>query len=78
MSLFDSLGQRQTPQQMNPQEALAQLRANPAGILKNAGLNVPNGMTDPTQIIQYLVQSGQVTNPRLQMIQQIAGNLFKR
>ena len=73
MGLFQDL--QTTPN--NPQQALAQLRANPAQMLKQAGLNIPDGMTDPQQIISHLLQTGQVTNPRLQMAQKMAG-LFRR
>lgn len=60
MSLFDTLGQ---------QPMLQQLKANPAQILKQRGLSIPDGMTDPQQIINHLIQSGQVGNQRLQMLQ---------
>ena len=78
MSLFDSLGHGQQPTQQNPQEALAQLRQNPAAMLKRAGLNIPDGMRDPQQIINHLLQSGQITNPRLQMAQRLAGMFGRR
>ena len=69
MSLFDSLGHGQ--QQMTPQAVLQQMRANPAGVLKQAGFNVPQGMTNPQQIINHLVQSGQVPQGRLQQVMQM-------
>ena len=68
MSLFDALGQ-----QMNPMQLVQQLRANPAAMLKQRGLNIPEGMNDPQQIIQHLVQSGQVPNARLQQAMQMMG-----
>ena len=68
MSLFDSLGQ-----QMNPMQLVQQLRTNPAAMLKQRGLNIPDGMNDPQQIIQHLVQSGQVPNARLQQAMQMMG-----
>lgn len=60
MSLFDTLGQ---------QPMLQQLKANPAQILKQRGLSIPEGMTDPQQIINHLIQSGQIGGQRLQMLQ---------
>lgn len=69
MSLFDSLGQ----QQMNPMQAIQQIKSNPAAMLKQAGMNVPDGMTDPQQIVNHLLQSGQVTNQRLQAAQRMMG-----
>ena len=63
MSLFESLGQ----------PTVDQLKSDPSGILQRAGLNVPAGMNDPRQIINHLLQSGQITNPRLQMAQKMMG-----
>lgn len=65
MSLFESLNN-----QMTPQQAMAQLRANPAAMLKNAGLNIPSGMNDPRQIVNHLVSSGQVPQSRLTQLLQ--------
>lgn len=79
MSLFDSLGgAAQQPQKMTMQDAMRQLQQDPSGMLKRAGLNVPNGMNNPQQIINYLLQSGQVSNPRLQMAQRMMGMLGRR
>ena len=74
MSLFDNLNSNAT----NPREALEQLKANPQAVLKRAGMNVPDGMTDPNQILNHLLQSGQVSNPRLQMAQRMMGMLGRR
>lgn len=71
MSLFESLGQRQ----ITPQDAMQQLRANPEQMLKQAGLTIPAGMNDPQQIVNHLMQSGQVSSPRLQMAQRMMGML---
>lgn len=67
MSLFNQLGNQ--PNMMN------QLRANPAAILKQRGLNIPDGMTDPQQIINHLIQTGQINNSRLQMAQQMMAQM---
>lgn len=60
-------------QQPNIPPALQQLRANPAQVLQQVGLNIPQGMSDPNAIIQHLLQSGQVPqeayNKALQMVQ---------
>ena len=66
MSLFEQIGQQQNPMQM-----LQQIRQNPAAILQRAGLNIPAGMTDPQQIIQHLMQSGQVSQQRYQQAMQM-------
>ena len=78
MSLFDSLGQKQAPPPPNFQEQLNSLKRNPVSIIKQAGFNVPDGMTDPLQMAQYLIQSGQVSNPRVQMAQRLMGMPGKR
>ena len=52
-------------QQPGPQQMLQQLRANPVAYLRQAGMDVPDGMNDPQQIINHLLQSGQVSNQRL-------------
>lgn len=69
MSIFDSLGQ----QQMNPMQMMNQLRSNPSAVLKQRGLNVPDGMTNPQQIVQHLLNSGQISNSRLQSVMQMMG-----
>lgn len=70
MSLFDTLG-GQTP--MNPMQMMMQLRSNPAAVLKQRGMNVPDGMSDPQQIVQHLISSGQVSNNALQAAMQMMG-----
>jgi hypothetical protein len=67
MSLFNQLGNQ--PNMMN------QLRANPAAMLKQRGLNIPDGMNDPQQIINHLLQTGQINNSRLQMAQQMMAQM---
>ena len=79
MSIFDSLGgQRQPAPQITPQQALQQLRSNPAAVLKQAGLSVPDGMSNPQQIIQHLLQSGQVPQARYQQAMQMMGRMAHR
>lgn len=72
MSLFNQLGGN-APQ--NPTQIINQLRANPAAMLKQRGLNIPDGMTDPQQIINHLIQTGQINNSRLQMAQQMMAQM---
>ena len=70
MSLFDNLGGAQ-PQQMNPMQMVQQLKQNPAQMLNHAHLNVPqNMMNNPQQIVNHLVQSGQIPQQRLQAAMQ--------
>lgn len=68
MSIFDSLGGQQQPAQgpqnrqqlQQLQRARQQFNADPVGILRNCGLSIPDGMTDPRQIAMHLLQSGQI------------------
>lgn len=41
-------------------DARQQFNADPAGALRNCGLSIPNGMSDPRQIAMHLFQSGQI------------------
>lgn len=51
------------------QDAMKQLQANPAQIIKQAGYNVPEQYTkDPQSAAMYLIQSGQVGGPMMRMI----------
>ena len=68
MSLFDQLGM-----QMNPQQMLQQIKSNPAAVLRQKGLNIPDGMTNPQQIIQHLISSGQVPQSRHMQAMQMMG-----
>ena len=67
-------GQFNKPNQM---EMLNKLRNDPVGVLKQSGYSIPAGMTNPRQIIQHLIQSGQVPNGRLNQIQQMAQSLMR-
>lgn len=80
MSMFDRLGQsaQQQPQGKSREEALREIKADPVGVLRQHGLNVPAGITDPMQMVNHLLQSGQVSNPRLQMAQKMMGMFARR
>lgn len=59
---------------MNPMQMLSQLKSNPFGMLRKAGFNVPENITDPQAIIQHLMNSGQVSQQQLTQAQQAAQN----
>ena len=63
--------------QMNPMQMLQQLRQNPAQMLRQAGLNVPDNLNDPNQIIQHLMNSGQVSQDAYNRARQMAAQ-FRR
>lgn len=73
MSIFNSLGggNQQHGQQTNPQAAFSQLQADPSGVLGKIGLNVPAGMNNPQQIVQHLLQTGQVPQSRFAQAMQM-------
>lgn len=64
-------------QQLRQNPVLQQLRQNPVKILRQAGMNVPENLTDPNQIIQHLMNSGQVSQERYNQARQMAAQ-FKR
>lgn len=80
MSLFNSSdnGKQPAQQQMTPRQAWQQFQQNPIGSLKQAGLNIPDGMNNPQQIVQHLMQTGQVPQGRLQQAMQMAGQMMGR
>ena len=82
MSLFDSLGggnqkQGQAPH-MAAQQAMAQLQSDPSGVLRQIGLNIPAGMTNPQQMVQHLMQTGQVPQGRFAQAMQMMGQMMGR
>ena len=76
MGVFDKLGQK--PQQLNPMQMLQQLRSNPMGMLKQAGYSIPDGMSNPQQMVNYLIQSGQVPQSRYQQVMQALNRTGRR
>lgn len=40
---------------------LNQIKSNPVAFLTQKGLNVPEGMNNPNDIIQHLMKTGQVS-----------------
>lgn len=86
MGLFDQLGRQPVQeQQMNPQQAqqafqndLASLKSNPIAYARAHGKNIPEGMTDPNQMAQYLLRSTQVNNPRYQAAVRILNSMLGR
>jgi len=69
--VFDALKGGAPSAPMNPVQMLNALRNDPVGILRSRGLNIPDGMNNPNQIIQHLLQSGQVPQARYQQAMQM-------
>ena len=61
----------------NPMQLLQQLRQNPVQFLRQAGLNVPDNITSPNDIIQHLMNSGQITQQRYEQARQMVAQ-FRR
>lgn len=79
MGLFDRLGQQpaQAEQQQITPDMMRQevntIKANPGSYLQRYGFSIPDGMTDPKQITQHLLQTGQVGGGKLQQVMRMLG-----
>lgn len=62
----------------NPAQMLQQLMQNPAAILQRAGMNIPSGMTSPADIIQHLMNSGQINQQQFERARQMAQTMKRR
>jgi len=40
---------------------LNQIKSNPGSFLKQRGINIPQGMNNPNDIIDYLMKTGKIT-----------------
>lgn len=90
MGLFDQLGrqpqaQQEQNQQMNLRQAqqafqndLASLKSDPVAYAKAHGKTIPESLTDPNQMSQYLLRSTQVNNPRYQAAMQLINSMIGR
>lgn len=57
---------------MNPMQMIQQLKANPIQFLQRAGFNVPSNLNSPNDIIQHLMNSGQVSQEAYNKARQMA------
>ena len=77
MSIFEKLHQQgQQQKQISPDEMrteIGRIQADPGAYLQNLGFTIPQGMTDPRQITQHLLRSGQVGQGRLQQVMRMLG-----
>ena len=62
----------------NPMQMLQQLRQNPTAILRQRGFNLPGDISDPTAIIQHLLNSGQVSQQQVNQAKMMAQRLGLR
>lgn len=77
MSIFEKLHQQgQQQRQISPDEMrteIGRIQADPGAYLQQRGFTIQQGMTDPRQITQHLLQSGQVGQGRLQQVMRMLG-----
>lgn len=71
MSLFNSIGSGNA--QQNQQQLFQNFRSDPAGFMRDHGINIPDGvnMQDPGAILNSLMQTGQVNNQMYQQAMQM-------
>lgn len=58
---------------MNLMQMYQQLRQNPMQMLSRK-FNIPQNMNDPQQIIQHLLNSGQITQSQVNQVMQMRNN----
>lgn len=69
----------QNAPQADMQSMMAQLRSNPAQMIRQAGYNVPDEMANnPQAAVTHLIQTGQVGGPMMQRVGQMIGMLTGR
>lgn len=56
----------------NIMQILPQIKQNPMNVLQHAGLNIPANLNNPNDILNHLIQSGQVNQSQLDYAQQMA------
>ena len=79
MGFFQNLGrQEQRPTARDPMQMMKDLKARPSGFMKEAGYNVPESMSDPQQIVNHLMQTGQLPQNRLTRAMQIFNGMMRR
>ena len=47
--------------QSNPMTMLNQIKSNPVQFLATRGVNIPNGMNNPNDILSHLMSTGKVS-----------------
>lgn len=60
---------------MNPMQMVQQLKANPIQFLQRAGFNVPSNLNSPNDIIQHLMNSGQISQQNYERARQMVAQL---
>ena len=59
-------------------EQLNQIRNDPIGVAKQNGYNIPDNLAnDPQAMVNHLLQTGQITNQKMQWIMQMVQRFAK-
>ena len=77
-SIVGSVSAPQSNVRANPMQIMAQVRQNPLQMIRQAGYTVPDGLNNPQQIVQHLLNSGQISNGRLSQLMQMAQQFGRR
>lgn len=67
----------QNPMQLVGQY-MGQFMRNPVGALRQAGYQIPDGMNNPQQIVNHLINNGQLNNSKLAQLQNMARMMGRR
>ena len=58
----------------NAMQMLNELKTNPVAFAARKNYNIPQGMTDPEEITNYLARTGQVSQSRINSIMSMRDN----
>lgn len=72
--MFNSLNNNN---QQHNNDLVQQIKNDPSGFLSNKGFSIPEGIdtNNPNAIINSLMQSGQIGNPRMQWAMQVINRM---
>lgn len=71
--MYSPIYQQFQPQQNNPLMMLMQLKQNPSAVL-GSKFNIPQGMNDPDQILQHLLNTNQVSQQQVNQLMSMRNN----
>lgn len=64
--------------QNNPLNMVHEIKNNPAQFLATRGVNIPNGMNNPNDILNHLMSTGKVSQGRYNQAVSMAQMLMNR
>ena len=73
--IFNMLNRQKAPQ-MSLMDNLRALQSNPTKFLMQRSLNVPNGITDPQQIVQHWLNNGTMSQEQFNQLQNQVNQLM--